>query len=43
MKFIKTHNGLCFENIPELGYKKPNPNDFCSFGERKESEEIDNA
>ena len=32
-------NGLCFENIKGIGYKKPNPNDFCSYGERKEGDE----
>ena len=31
--------GLCFENIKGIGYKKPNPNDFCSYGERKEGDE----
>ena len=35
-----TDDGLCWENIHAVvGYKKPNPNDFCSYGERKEGDE----
>ena len=35
-----TDDGLCWENIHAVvGYKKPNPNDFCSYGERKEGDD----
>lgn len=31
-----TEDGFCFKNINGVGgYKKPNPDDFCSYGERK--------
>ena len=34
-----TDDGLCWENIHAVvGYKTPNPNDFCSFGEWKEGD-----
>lgn len=35
-----TDDGFCWENIHAVvGYKIPNPDDFCSFGERKWSDD----
>ena len=32
-----TDDGLCFKNIGGVGYKKPRQDDFCSYGERRET------
>lgn len=36
-----TEDGFCFKNINGVGgYKKPNPDDFCSYGELKEESDV---
>lgn len=33
--------GYCVTNVKGAGYKKPKPDDFCSYGERKDGAEND--